>query len=68
MSEIRAIRDALGLTQAQLAAQLGVTQSTVSRLETGEITPDRRTMLAAHALKAAAKPARRPTKPASAAA
>lgn len=59
MSEIRAIRDALGLTQAQLAAQLGITQSTVSRLETGDITPDKRTMLAAHALRASAKPVRR---------
>lgn len=52
MSEIKAIRDSLGLTQAQLAAQLGVTQSSVSRFETGEIIPDRRTMLAMQALRA----------------
>lgn len=52
MSEIKAIRDSLGLTQAQLAAQLGVTQSRVSRFETGEITPDRRTILAVQALRA----------------
>jgi transcriptional regulator with XRE-family HTH domain len=51
MSEIKTIRESLGMTQAQLAAELGITQSTVSRLETGDITPDRRTMLAAHALK-----------------
>jgi transcriptional regulator with XRE-family HTH domain len=55
MSEIKAIRDSLGLTQAQLAAQLGVTQSSVSRFETGEIIPDRRTILAVQALHASAK-------------
>ena len=57
MSEIKAIRDSLGLTQAQLAAQLGVTQSSVSRFETGEIIPDRRTILAMQALLDSTAPA-----------
>lgn len=57
MSEIKAIRDSLGLTQAQLAVKLGVTQSSVSRFETGEIIPDRRTILAMQALRASTEPA-----------
>ncbi|WIW89313.1 helix-turn-helix domain-containing protein [Sphingobium sp. V4] len=57
MSEIKAIRDSLGLTQAQLAVKLGVTQSSVSRFETGEIIPDRRTILAMQALQASTAPA-----------
>lgn len=57
MSEIKAIRDSLGLTQAQLAVKLGVTQSSVSRFETGEIIPDRRTILAMQALQASTVPA-----------
>ena len=34
---LRAMRDRLGLTQADLAAQIHVTQATVSRIESGEI-------------------------------
>jgi len=33
---VRAIRDALGMTAAQLGDRLGVTQSTIQRLETSE--------------------------------
>lgn len=35
-SEYRAIREKLGLTQAQLAAELGIDSMTVSRRERGE--------------------------------
>lgn len=37
MANIKTIRERLGLTQAELADRLGVTQSTMSRLETGDI-------------------------------
>ena len=37
--EFRAIRQALGLTQAELAARLGMTQPMVSRIERGEREP-----------------------------
>ena len=38
-SEFRAIRQALGLTQTELAAKLGMTQPMVSRIERGEREP-----------------------------
>jgi|GEM_PF-1507606 len=59
MKDIRSIRKHLGLTQSEFAERLGLNQSTVSRLETGELTTDKRTMLAAHALLAGATPSER---------
>lgn len=44
------IREALGLSQAQMADQLGVHQSTISRFERGELPTDKRTLLAAQTL------------------
>ena len=38
-AEFRATRQALGLTQAELAANLGMTQPMVSRIERGEREP-----------------------------
>ena len=38
-AEFRATRQALGLTQAELAANLGMTQPMVSRIERGERQP-----------------------------
>jgi len=52
--EIKAIRERLNLTQAQLAAELGLTQSSVSRFETGDLAIDARTRLAIEALEARA--------------
>lgn len=49
--DIKATRTALSLTQAELAAKLGVTQATVSRFETGELEIDTRTRLALEALR-----------------
>jgi transcriptional regulator with XRE-family HTH domain len=46
MTDMRAIRQELKLTQAELAERLGVHQATVSRFETGELPLDRRTELA----------------------
>ena len=48
--DITETRKAMGLSQAELALALGVTQSTVSRLETGELEPNERTKLALEAL------------------
>lgn len=45
-----ATRKALGLTQAELAAKLGVDHSTVSRIESGDIPLTLRTQLAMEAL------------------
>lgn len=50
MSELATIRNALRLTQADLAGKLGVHQSTISRFERGELATDQRTLLAAKAL------------------
>lgn len=50
MDDIRNIRKQLGLTQAEFADRLGLNQSTISRLENGEIPLDKRTQLAAQAL------------------
>ena len=38
--DIKALRKELGLTQSQLGDKLGLTQATVSRLESGEIKVD----------------------------
>jgi len=40
LAELVAMRKAKGLTQAAVAKQIGVTQATVSRLESGVRTPD----------------------------
>lgn len=50
MEDIREIRGKLGLTQIEFAERLGLHQSTISRLETGELPADKRTLLAARAL------------------
>lgn len=50
MTDFKSIRAALGLSQDELAKKLGVTQSTVSRLETGAIPLADRTKLALEAL------------------
>lgn len=54
MDDIRHIRQALGLTQADFAEKLGLHQSTISRFEKGALPLDKRTLLAARALLAAA--------------
>lgn len=50
MMTFREIRKAIGFSQTEMAESLGLHQSTISRLESGEIIPDKRTMLAARAL------------------
>ena len=50
MDVIKQTRKALGATQAELAAMLGLNQSTVSRLESGALDVDARTALALEAL------------------
>lgn len=52
MDDIKQIREALGLTQAEMAERLGIHQATLSRIETGAIAPDKRNLLAAKALMA----------------
>lgn len=56
--DIRKIRKALGLSQAEMAAKLGLTQGTVSRFENGKLDVDERTMLAVESLKMKARPAK----------
>jgi len=55
MSEIKSIRDALAWTQERFAEELGVTQSTISRFERGDLVPDKRTLLAARAIASRAR-------------
>jgi transcriptional regulator with XRE-family HTH domain len=50
MQTIADIRRALGFSQAEMAEHLGVTQSSISRFETGDLPVDKRTLLAAQAL------------------
>lgn len=50
MESIASIREALGLSQAQMADALGLHQTTISRFERGEMPTDKRTLLAAQAL------------------
>lgn len=57
METIQAIRETLGLTQAELADRLGIHQSTISRMERGELGTDKRTMIAARTLLADPKTA-----------
>ncbi|MBI4582211.1 MAG: helix-turn-helix domain-containing protein [Planctomycetes bacterium] len=52
---IRALRDALGLSQQQFAARLRVSSQTVSRWERGEACPHSRAVTALRRLQAAAK-------------
>lgn len=40
MTTIRELRKAAGLTQAKFAEAMGVTQSTVSQWESGQVLPD----------------------------
>lgn len=54
MEELRTIRTELGLTQAEFADRLGLHQSTISRFEKGDLPLDKRTLLAAQALRKAA--------------
>lgn len=51
--DIKSYRERTGLTQADLASRLGLTQSTVSRFETGALAVDARTRLALEAIEAA---------------
>lgn len=55
METITEIREALGLTQSEMAERLGLNQSTISRLERGDLVPDKRTMIAARTLLPSAK-------------
>jgi transcriptional regulator with XRE-family HTH domain len=57
MTDMRAIREGLKLTQVELAERLGIHQTTVSRFETGDLALDRRTELALLALKDGSEPA-----------
>jgi transcriptional regulator with XRE-family HTH domain len=50
MTDVRAVRRQLGLSQGQLAEKLGLNQSTISRFETGELPVDERTALALDAI------------------
>jgi len=50
MDNIKQIRLKLGLTQAQMANQLGVQQCVISRFERGIRVPSKRTLLAISAL------------------
>lgn len=52
--DIATTRKALGLSQSELAAKLGVNQATISRMERGELKPNTRTILALEALLARA--------------
>ena len=55
--DIRTARKALNLTQAELAAMLGVNHSAISRYETGAVAPDKRTLIALNAIFEQAKAA-----------
>ena len=50
MQDIQTIRKALGLSQSEMADRLGLHQTTISRFERGELTLDKRTLLAAQSL------------------
>lgn len=54
--DITALRKERSLSQTELAALLGVDQSTVSRLEMGKLTADARTLLALEAIAAKIPP------------
>lgn len=59
MADIKSVRNALNLSQAGLAAKLGVHQTTVSRFESGDLPMDERTALALDALMMRANPRKR---------
>lgn len=48
--DIAEARKTLGLTQAELAAKLGINQATISRMEAGVLAVEPRTVLAMKAL------------------
>lgn len=48
--DIRELRKALNMTQADLAEHLGVDHSAISRYETGAVAPDKRTLIALNAI------------------
>lgn len=50
MQDIRTARQALSVTQIELARLLGLHQSTISRMESGSLPVDERTSLAIEAL------------------
>lgn len=50
MIDIRTVRQQLKLSQTEFGQRLGLHQTTISRLETGELEVDRRTELAVRAL------------------
>lgn len=50
MDTIKTIREALDVSQAVMADMLGIHQSTLSRLESGEIPTNKRTLIAAQSL------------------
>jgi len=50
MDTIADIRKALGISQAEMADALGIHQSTLSRLERGDIPTNKRTLIAAQSL------------------
>ncbi|AHE52610.1 helix-turn-helix domain-containing protein [Sphingomonas sanxanigenens] len=58
MTDIRDMRRRIGVTQTELAALLGLNQSTISRFEGGSLPVDDRTLLALEALIARAEAAR----------
>lgn len=45
-TQVKAKREALGLTQVALAGSVGVSQETISRIETGENGPAKKTAVA----------------------
>lgn len=53
MTDMREIRRQLAMTQIELADELGVQQSTISKYERGDLPIDKRTQLALDALLAA---------------
>lgn len=57
--DLQTIRaETLGLSQTQFAEKLGMSQSAVSRLETGEVPIDKRTAMAVQVLVASKRPSR----------
>ena len=57
MIDLRTIRRTLRMTQAEMAGRLGLHQTTISRMETGELPIDERTALALDAIQMRARPA-----------
>jgi transcriptional regulator with XRE-family HTH domain len=57
MDNITDIRRALGISQAEMAERMGLSQSSISRFESGDLPLDKRTLLAAKALLQADKAA-----------